>query len=249
MRLCYELGLEDFAAATLKDMKLKGFFNDPTSFNIAIDMLFTKGQYEAALEVLRAMRSQGVPFNKDTITLAFGTCYKLNNKESYKICSSLIEEVQTKGHFMPRHAYCFAVALALRQNDTENAKALYSQIISTDSRICQNLRVAILAMAGGVLEALSVLSAAVVPKGPSFVRRPEFSQELVDLLRLRCKGQPSTENLEQLVTRLEQSDQLTQETLDDMLCRTPSGKRRPIVEERKTSRRTLRLLRSSLLTE
>lgn len=34
-------------------------------------------------------------------------------------------------------------------------------------------------MAGGVSEALSVLSAAIVPKGPSFVRRPEFSQELV----------------------------------------------------------------------
>lgn len=34
-------------------------------------------------------------------------------------------------------------------------------------------------MAGSVLEALSVLSAAAVPKGPSFVRRPEFSQELV----------------------------------------------------------------------
>lgn len=31
----------------------------------------------AALEVLRAMRSQGVPFNKDTLILAFGTCYKL----------------------------------------------------------------------------------------------------------------------------------------------------------------------------
>lgn len=71
----------------------------------------------------------------------------------------------------------------------------------------------------------------------------------MDLLRLRCEGQPSSENLEHLVTRLEQSDQLTQETLDDMLCRTPSGKRRPVVEERKTSRRTLRLLQSSLLTE
>lgn len=94
-----------------------------------------------------------------------------NNKESYKICSSLIDDVQSKGHFMPRHAYCFAVALALRQvstnhhlppilnqlyqfsqisffsplfsfqNDTENAQALYLQIISTDSRLCQNLRV------------------------------------------------------------------------------------------------------------
>lgn len=70
---------------------------------------------------------------------------------------------------MPRHAYCFAVALALRQvstnhlssilnllyqfsqigffslfsfqNDTENAQALYLQIMSTDSRLCQNLRV------------------------------------------------------------------------------------------------------------
>lgn len=71
----------------------------------------------------------------------------------------------------------------------------------------------------------------------------------VELLRLRCEGQPSTENLEHIVTRLEQSDQLTQETLDDMLCRTPTGKRRPVVEERKTSRRTLRLLQSSLLTE
>lgn len=71
----------------------------------------------------------------------------------------------------------------------------------------------------------------------------------VDLLRLRCEGQPSTENLESVVTRLVQTDQLTQETLDDMLCRTPTGKRRPVIEERKTSRRTLRLLQSSLLTE
>lgn len=31
----------------------------------------------AGLEVLRTMRSQGVPFNKDTLMLAFGTCYKL----------------------------------------------------------------------------------------------------------------------------------------------------------------------------
>lgn len=30
-----------------------------------------------SLEVLRTMRSQGVQFNKDTMTLAIGTCYKL----------------------------------------------------------------------------------------------------------------------------------------------------------------------------
>lgn len=126
-----------------------------------IDKPFHLLAVSVALEVLRAMRSHGVPFNKDTLTLAFGTCYKLvmfamikiicynlrmsmyvlfwtfmlfvlcgcflllvqNNKESYKICSSLIEEVHTKGHFMPRHAYCFAVALALRQ---VSKKSLFS---------------------------------------------------------------------------------------------------------------------------
>lgn len=84
----------------LSAQRLNGFFHDATSFNIAIDMLFTKGHYEskwqtkltiffpicswtyctpflAALEVLRIMKSQNVPFNKDTLTLAFGTCYKL----------------------------------------------------------------------------------------------------------------------------------------------------------------------------
>ena len=29
------------------------------------------------LEILREMKSQGVPFNKDTYMLAFATCYKL----------------------------------------------------------------------------------------------------------------------------------------------------------------------------
>lgn len=77
MRLCYEMGLEDMAAATITDtvkkkmkkrhksalwplcwidiwiinflmskQRMKGFFNEATSFNIAIDMLFTKGCYQ-----------------------------------------------------------------------------------------------------------------------------------------------------------------------------------------------------------
>uniref|UniRef100_A0A3Q3VTF6 Pentatricopeptide repeat-containing protein 2, mitochondrial n=1 Tax=Mola mola TaxID=94237 RepID=A0A3Q3VTF6_MOLML len=249
MRLCYELGLEEFAAAAITDMRLKGFFNDATSFNIAIDMLFTKGQYETALEVLRTMRNHGVPFNKDTLTLAFGTCYKLNTVDSYRICIALIEEGQTKGHFIPRHAYCFAVALALRQNDIEKAKSLYSQIMSTDSRLCQNLKVAILAVSGAVTDAITFLSAAVLPKCPSFVKKPEFSQEVVDVLRLRSEGQSYAMKVEHIVTQLERADQVTQQTLDDMLCHTPTGKRKPIMEERRTSRRTMKPLRSTLLSE
>ncbi|KAM4635743.1 pentatricopeptide repeat-containing protein 2, mitochondrial [Polymixia lowei] len=251
MRLCYELGLEEMAAATLTDRSLRGFFKDATSFNIAIDMLFTKGCYENALVVLRDMKDQGVSFNKDTFILASATCYKLNTPESYKICITLIEEGQTKGHSIPRHAYCFAVALALRQNDIEKAQSLYSQIMSTDSRICQNLKVVILAMSGAVIDAISILSAAMLPKSPAFVKKLEFSQEVVHLLRLRSEIGPHMAKVEQIVSQLEQAGQVTQRSLDAMLCHTPTGKRKPmaIMEERRISRRTLKPIQSTLLSE
>ncbi|XP_041816497.1 pentatricopeptide repeat-containing protein 2, mitochondrial isoform X2 [Chelmon rostratus] len=242
VRLCYELGLEDLAAATLTDESMRGFFNDATSFNITMDMLFMKGSYEDALKVLGTMRSQKIQFNKDTMTLACGTCYKLNTPESYKICTALIEEAQTKGHFIPRHAYCFAVALALRQNDIKRAQSLYSQIMSPDSRLCQNLRVLILAKSGAVTDAISILSSTRSPNSPSFVKKPQFSQEV-------SEGQPHMKKVEHIVTQLKRADQVIKQTLDDMLCQTPTGKRKPIMEERRTSRRTLKPLHSTLLSE
>ncbi|XP_019727737.1 pentatricopeptide repeat-containing protein 2, mitochondrial [Hippocampus comes] len=252
MRLCYELGLEKMAAATLTDQEMRGFFGDPTSFNIAIDMLFVKGYHEDALEVLRSMRSQSVPFNKDTLMLASAVCYKLNTTESHAICTSLIEEAQAKGYFVPRHAYCFAVALALKQNDLEKAQLLFSQIMSTDSRLCQNMKILLLAMSGQTEEAVMVLLSAVkFSKSPSFVRKPEFSQEVLDQLRLHTDGEGQAAEVEQVISQLERAGQVRQQTLDDMLCHTPAPKRKmaPIMEERRTRRRTLKPLPSTLLSE
>ncbi|XP_042089628.1 pentatricopeptide repeat-containing protein 2, mitochondrial isoform X2 [Ovis aries] len=78
MRLCYELDLEDSAVELIKDQHLQGFFSDSTSFNILMDMLFIKGKYKSALEVLIEMKNQDLKFNKDTYVLAFAICYKLN---------------------------------------------------------------------------------------------------------------------------------------------------------------------------
>ncbi|XP_037759062.1 pentatricopeptide repeat-containing protein 2, mitochondrial isoform X4 [Chelonia mydas] len=139
MRLCYELDLEVTAIELIKDQTLHGFFSDSTSFNILMDMLFKKGHYESALEVLEEMRKQHVKFIKDTYLLAFAICYKLNSPESCKICTKLFEEAQLKGDNMSRRAYCFAVAFALKQNDVVKARSFYSQIMNTESRLCSNL--------------------------------------------------------------------------------------------------------------
>ncbi|KAF3849309.1 hypothetical protein F7725_015806 [Dissostichus mawsoni] len=226
VRLCYELSMEDLAAATIMDKSISGFFSDATSFNITLDMLFTKGYYENCLEVLTTMRKQPVPFNIYTLTLASATFYKLNTEESYRMCTAMIEDGQTEGMNIPRHALCFAVALALRQ-------------------------VMILAMSGEVTDVISLLSAALTPKSFSFVKKPTFSQEVVDLLRLRIEGGTHMLKVEQIVKDLEQADQVTQQTVDGMLCHTPTGKRRPslLMEERRHSRRTLSPRVATLLSE
>ncbi|XP_036062876.1 pentatricopeptide repeat-containing protein 2, mitochondrial isoform X5 [Onychomys torridus] len=142
MRLCYELDLENSAVELIKDKHLRGFFLDSTSFNILMDMLFTKGKYESALEVLIEMKNQDVKFSKDTYILAFAICYKLNSPESFKICTTLREEALIKGDVVSRRACCFAVALALNQNQVEKATSIFSQIMNPESITCANLNLA-----------------------------------------------------------------------------------------------------------
>uniref|UniRef100_A0A8C1YVQ3 Pentatricopeptide repeat domain 2 n=1 Tax=Cyprinus carpio TaxID=7962 RepID=A0A8C1YVQ3_CYPCA len=225
------LGLEELGARTLRD---PDSFQTLHPFNIAIVMIFTKQCYKSCLEVLGEMKKQGVPFNKDTFMLAFATCYKLNTSKSYHICLTLLEEGQTKG-----------TALALKQNDIERAQAFFSQVMNTESRLCQNLRVLILAMKGSMKEAVSALTTALLSKTQVFVKKPEFSQEVV---RYQIH-QSSLGKVEQVVRPLEEAGQITKQTIDDFLCHTPSRRRRPLgilEQERKPSQKTRRTLQSTL---
>ncbi|KAG8524669.1 Pentatricopeptide repeat-containing protein 2, mitochondrial [Galemys pyrenaicus] len=155
IRLCYELDLEESGVELIKDQHLRGFFSDATSFNILMDILFIKGKYQSALEVLIEMKNQDVKFSKDTYVLAFAICYKLNSPESFKICTTLREEALIKGEVLSRRASCFAVALALNQvqlwgtyrelaNKVAKAVSFFSQILKPESIICTNLNELIL---------------------------------------------------------------------------------------------------------
>ncbi|KAI5608250.1 pentatricopeptide repeat-containing protein 2, mitochondrial, partial [Silurus asotus] len=249
MRLCYELGLADLALNTLTDKRLKGFFPDCTSFNLALDLLFSKGHFEGALELFGEMKAQGVAFNKDTFTLAFATCYKLNTPKSYQICLALLEEGQAKASFIPRHAYCIAVAFALNQDDVKRAQSIYSQIMNTESRLCQNLRVLLLAKAGSINDAVSILTAALLSDSLQLVKKPDFCQEVVDVLRERSKNGPWSVQVERLFKKLKDAGQVNPQKLEHFLYRTPTGKRKLLSflkegNRRTSSRRTLRPLLS-----
>ncbi|XP_069792895.1 pentatricopeptide repeat-containing protein 2, mitochondrial [Narcine bancroftii] len=252
VRLCYELGLDETAEEMVKDQNLMGFFNDATSFSLLMDMLFIKESYERALGVLLEMKNQGIKFSKDTYIMAFAVCYKLNTTESYRICSVLMEESLIRGGFIPRRAYCFAVALAIRQNDVENAQSIYSQIIHTDSNVCHNLHVLLLALSGEHQNLISVLDATFRNSVSKFVKKVSFSQEVMAVVRETVeKNSELQRQCEDICEMLQKSEQITALSLDDMLCHTPVGKKplSPLLDQRKISRRTFRPLQSALLSE
>ncbi|XP_028607877.1 pentatricopeptide repeat-containing protein 2, mitochondrial, partial [Grammomys surdaster] len=252
MRLCYELDLEDSAVELIRDKHLQGFFVDSTSFNILMDMLFTKGKYESALQVLIEMKNQDVKFSIDTYVLAFAICYKLNTPESLKICTTLREEALIKGDIISRRAYCFAVALALNQNQLEKAMSIFSQIMNPESIACTNLNILIHSQSNMLESLVKLLEDALDVNVSKYVRRHTFSEEVLFKVREKLKDSPTlTAKFDEIYGKLHINSQITVHTLDALLCHVPRDKRSNtlLLKKRTVSHRTLQPLSRSLLTE
>ncbi|XP_007941557.1 pentatricopeptide repeat-containing protein 2, mitochondrial [Orycteropus afer afer] len=252
MRICYELDLEESALELIKDQSLQGFFSDCTSFNILMDMLFIKGKYKSALEVLIEMKNQDVKFSKDTYVLAFAICYKLNSPESFKICTTLREEALIKGDVLSRRASCFAVALALNQNQVAKAMSIFSRIMNPESITCINLNIIIHIHANMLETLMAILKDAVEGNLSSFVKRHEFSEEVLASVREKVKDVPGLRaKFDEIYGKLQISGQVTTHTLDAMLCHTPRDKtaHMELLNKRTIGHQTFQPLSQSLLTE
>ncbi|XP_062943173.1 pentatricopeptide repeat-containing protein 2, mitochondrial isoform X2 [Cynocephalus volans] len=252
MRLCYELDLEESAVELIKDQHLRGFFSDCTSYNILMDMLFIKGKYKSALEVLIEMKNQDVKFSKDTYVLAFAICYKLNSPESFKICTTLREEALIKGEVLSRRACCFVVALALNQNQVAKAMSMFSQIMNPESVTCTNLNI-IIHIQSNMLETLiEILNSAAEGNLPKFVKKHEFSEEVLAKVREKVKDVPTlVARFDEIYGKLHINGQVTTYTLDALLCHTPRDRKSHVLplNKRTVSRRTFQPLSRSLLAE
>ncbi|NWQ76171.1 PTCD2 protein, partial [Columbina picui] len=226
MRLCYDLDLERPAVELIKDQNLRGFFSECTSFHILMTMLFKKGQYESALEVLIEMKKQGIPFNKETYLLAFAICYKLDSLDSCKISAKLLEEAQLKGDTLPLRAFCFAMASALKQNDLAQAKFYCSQIMKTENKLYNNLKVLVQLRSGSLEEVIKTLEAAVEVDTPPFVKKIEFSEQVLATIREKMEENPDlSARLGDICMKLQASGRVTMCTLEDMLFQIPSSKK------------------------
>ncbi|XP_026526428.1 pentatricopeptide repeat-containing protein 2, mitochondrial isoform X1 [Notechis scutatus] len=251
MRLCYELDLEAVALELIKDQTLNGFFGDYTSFNILMDMLFEKGHFEDALNVLLEMDRENVRFSQDTYLLAFAICYKLNSPESWKIVNTLLEDKRLRGHELSRRTQYFIVALGLKQNDFLKAQYYFSQLQPTESIIYDNLKILLLAAFGNLKNLLQTLEKA-SKINTYFVRKPNFCKDVIIAVREKLELDPDfIIQFEEIVTKLKVSGQINELTLDDLLCEVPhpKGYKMQLLKETKRSQRTLQPLQSFLLSD
>ncbi|XP_070791916.1 pentatricopeptide repeat-containing protein 2, mitochondrial [Pituophis catenifer annectens] len=251
MRLCYELDLEAVALELIKDQSLNGFFGDYTSFNILMDMLFEKGHYEDALNVLLEMDRANIRFSQDTYLLAFAICYKLNSPESWKFVNTLLEDKHLHGHELSRRTQYFIVALGLKQNDFLKAQYYFSQLQPTESIIYDNLKILLLAAFGNLKNLVQTLEKA-SKIDTYFVRKPNFCKDVIIAAREKLELDPDfIIQFEEIVTKLKVSGQINELTLDDLLCEVPhpKGYKMQLLKETKRSQRTLQPLQSFLLTD
>uniref|UniRef100_A0A2K6SB16 Pentatricopeptide repeat domain 2 n=1 Tax=Saimiri boliviensis boliviensis TaxID=39432 RepID=A0A2K6SB16_SAIBB len=211
-----------------------------------------KMSFTGALEVLMEMKNQDVRFTTDTYILAFAICYKLNSRESFKICTTLREEALLKGEILSRRASCFAVALALNQNEVAKAMSIFSQIMNPESVACTNLNIILhiqLNMLENVIETLKNATEGNLSK---YVKRQMFSDEVLAKVREKVKDVPAlVDKFDELYGKLHFSGQVTTYSLDAVLCHVPAGRKSHmfLLNKRTVSHRTLQPLSQSLLAE
>uniref|UniRef100_A0A8D1NHJ3 Pentatricopeptide repeat domain 2 n=1 Tax=Sus scrofa TaxID=9823 RepID=A0A8D1NHJ3_PIG len=227
-------------------MKLKEFQHKKVA--VACNLPGTKG----ALEVMIEMKNQDVKFSKDTYVLAFAVCYKLNSPESFKICTTLREEALIKGEVLSRRASCFAVALALNQNQPAKALSIFSQIMKPESIICTNLNIMIHVQSNMLKALIEILKDATEGNLSRFVKKHVFSEEVLVKVREKVKHVPALlAKFDELYGKLHVNGQVTTYSLDALLCHTPRDVKSHmgLLNKRTVSRRTFQPLSQSLWAE
>ncbi|XP_023219348.1 pentatricopeptide repeat-containing protein 2, mitochondrial-like, partial [Centruroides sculpturatus] len=102
----------------LKNQELEGFFDQISSYHIAMDLLFVNKRYQDVLDVYDVLRNKqlyGTRYPRDCVVLALASCYKLNTPESYNYSINLLKLAREVGANILRKGITFASALALAQ--------------------------------------------------------------------------------------------------------------------------------------
>jgi pentatricopeptide repeat domain-containing protein 2 len=222
MRLLFHIKNTDLALKLFKDPEMNGFFDQSSSYQILVDMLYEEGRYQDVFDVFQTIRSrqiQGEMYPRHVVLLVFAACYKENTPESFTFSSELWTALNDIGHIPMRRTVTFAAALALKQNAPHVALEIVVTMRPQTYMTVRNIKVLALTELGRADDALPILRAVLEVNDPAMTKHT-FAKDVVARLK-EVVNQSGNSELLQNYNRLEkflfENGHVHDSTLDDLL--------------------------------
>lgn len=181
MRMFHHLKEDELALQCFKNAEMDGFFDQLSSYQILVDMLYEQGRYQDVRDVFDIIKSrqiQGGMYPKHVVVIVFAACYKENTAASFEYSTKLWKELNDVGHIPMRKTTTFAAALALAQNAPHIALEIVGTVRQQNYMTVRNIKVVALAQLGRPDDALPVLRSVLEVHDPS-QNKHTFSKNVV----------------------------------------------------------------------
>lgn len=227
MRMFYHLNQPDQMLQALKMSDLDGFFDQLSSYQLAMDLLYENERYQDCLDVfidLQEKRLTGVKYPRNCLTIALAACYKLNTPESYERMMNILEGTEEYGTNVNLRTILFAATLALKQNNPHICLEIIARANTVTHITVRNLRVMALTDLGRVEDALPVLRSVLQFDLPDTHRPGEgsrFLKETIQKVEQAVKGTGNKEliaEFQHVSRNLEDHNLISEKTLDKLVC-------------------------------
>nr|XP_047907661.1 pentatricopeptide repeat-containing protein 2, mitochondrial isoform X2 [Anser cygnoides] len=176
----------------------------------------------------------------------------LFKKSHYESALEVLGEMKKQGIPFNKETYLLGFAICYKLNDIAQAQFYCSQIRKTDNKIYNNLKVLVQLRSGSLEEVLKTLEAAVEMDTPPFVKKIEFSEQVLAAATERMEESPDlSAKLRDIRNKLQASGRITTNTLEDMLFQIPSSKKTPakLLNQKHLGYQAAKPLQSNLMLE
>lgn len=222
MRMFYYLKDEETALQCFKDKSLSTLFDQWMTYQLLLDMLYTKERYQDVVDAYEVIKERQVNtmFPKYAMVVLFGALYKLNTKESLDYTMELWKAMAKAGHAPMRRSTTFAVALALAQNAPHIALELIYNEKQQNYITVRNLKVLALLELNRVEDILPILRSVLEADG-AITNKQTFCKDVLEKVHAAmesCTNKEMKLDFDRVEKFLIDHGHVTDSTVNELLC-------------------------------
>lgn len=222
MRMFHHLQDADTALEMFKNESLNGFFDQPISYQILLDLLYKEKRYQDVLDTFENIKQRqvfGGRYRGNVIVLAFAACYKFNTPASFEYASNLWKEATSVGVTPVRRAVSLFAALALKQNEPHVALEVVANVRQHHYITVRSVKALALAHLKRFDDALPIVRSILEIDNPLANKQTYPKDTIEDLKTLfaDCTSNTLLAEFNKTISFIEKQGHISTDTLEDIL--------------------------------